>query len=241
MLKSNSDHIPDKYLYRRLFAQNELNVIRNNWLEYSDAPNSLYHYLTNQAYDLLNQRENKISELKTVADWQERQKMIRETLLDIVGPFPEKTSLNPRITRTIDKGSYKVQHIIFESMPLFYVTSSLYIPAGINRRTRAPAVIYCSGHSEDGYRSAVYQHVILNLVNKGFVVFAFDPVGQGERLEYYDPKTGKSSDRRTHKRTLLPGSPGFYYRQFTGQVYDLGRDKSCRLSVDPQRRWILKE
>ncbi|MBN1183854.1 MAG: acetylxylan esterase [Bacteroidales bacterium] len=26
---------------------------------------------------------------------------------------------------------------------------------------------------------------------KGFIVFAFDPVAQGERLEYYDPETGK--------------------------------------------------
>ncbi len=191
------------------YSQKELDVIRNNWLEYSDAPNSLYHYLTSQVYDLLAQRENKISELKTVADWQQRQKMIRETLLDIVGPFPEKTPLNARIIRTIDKGSYRVEHIIFESMPGFNVTSSLYIPGGLKRRTRAPAVIYCSGHSEDGYRSAVYQHVILNLVKKGFIVFAFDPVGQGERLEYFDPKTGKSAVGGPTREHSYPGAQAF--------------------------------
>jgi len=222
------------------YSQSELDVIRNSWMGYSDAPNSLYHYLTNQAYDLLNQRENKISELKTVADWQERQKMIRETLLDIVGPFPEKTSLNPRITRTIDKGSYKVQHIIFESMPLFYVTSSLYIPAGINRRNRAPAIIYCSGHSEDGYRSAVYQHVILNLVNKGFVVFAFDPVGQGERLEYYDPKTGKSVIGGPTREHSYPGAQAFITgsSQARYMIWDGIRALDyllTRKEVDPER------
>ena len=45
-----------------LFAQNsrnELNVITNNWLLYSDAPNSLYNYITDQAYDLLEKRTNK--------------------------------------------------------------------------------------------------------------------------------------------------------------------------------------
>ena len=52
-------------------------------------------------------------------------------------------------------------------------------------------MIYCSGHTNDGYHGS-YQHMILNLVRKGFIVFAFDPVGQGERLEYYDPKTGKN-------------------------------------------------
>jgi hypothetical protein len=33
-----------------LLAQNELNVIKDNWLEYSDAPNSLYHYLSDEAF-----------------------------------------------------------------------------------------------------------------------------------------------------------------------------------------------
>src|SRR5690606_4363225 len=40
-----------------------------------------------------------------------------------------------------------------------------------------------------------------NLVKKGFLVFAFDPVGQGERLEYYDPKTGKSAALLTEEHS----------------------------------------
>ena len=173
-------------------AQDDFDVIKNKWLEYSDAPNSLYHYLTGQCYDLLDKRDKIISEINNLTAWQERQKFIRETFMDIVGPFPEKTPLNAKIVRTIDKGSFKVEHIIFESVPGFYVTSSLYIPGGLKRRSRTPAIIYCSGHSAEGYRSTVYQHVILNLVTKGFIVFAFDPVGQGERLEYFDPETGRS-------------------------------------------------
>jgi hypothetical protein len=90
----------------------------------------------------------------------------KETLADIVGPFPDKTPLNARIVRTIDKGSFRLEHIIYESQPGFYVTSSLYIPGGLKRRSKAPAVIYCCGHSAEGYRSAVYQHVILNLLQK---------------------------------------------------------------------------
>ncbi|HAQ19218.1 MAG TPA: hypothetical protein DCR40_08305 [Prolixibacteraceae bacterium] len=27
-------------------AQDELNVVTDNWIKYSDAPNSLYHHLT---------------------------------------------------------------------------------------------------------------------------------------------------------------------------------------------------
>jgi hypothetical protein len=82
---------------RNADAQNELDVIRNNWLEYSDAANSLYHHLTSQAFSLLKERENRISVFNTLIDWQKRQNYIRETLADIVGPFPEKTPLNVRI------------------------------------------------------------------------------------------------------------------------------------------------
>ena len=190
-------------------AQNELDVIRNNWIQYSDAPNSLYHYLTGQAYDLLAQRAGKTAGFSSLSNWQQRQKWLRETLLDIVGPFPEKTSLNAKIIRTIEKDGYKIEHIIYESQPGFYVTSSMFLPAGLKKGSKAPAVIYCSGHSAEGYRSAVYLHIIVNLVKKGFIVFAFDPVGQGERLEYFDPETGKSTIGGIANEHSYPGAQAF--------------------------------
>src|SRR5690606_27380288 len=78
------------------------------------------------------------------------------------------------------------------SQPGFYVTSSLFIPSSLDNGRKIPAIIYCSGHTSDAYRNKAYQQVILNLVKKGFIVFAFDPIGQGERLEYIDPKTGNN-------------------------------------------------
>ncbi len=190
------------------FAQNDLKVIENNWLEFTDAPNALYHHLTGQAFELLEERAARISGISSLSGWQERQKEISETLADIVGPFPEKTPLNARIVRTIYKKSYRVEHIIFESQPGFYVTSSLFIPTD-NKRSVRPAVIYCSGHSADGYRSQVYQHVILNLVSKGFIVFAFDPVGQGERLEYDSNKTGITFIDGPTRQHSYPGAQAF--------------------------------
>jgi dienelactone hydrolase len=189
--------------------QNELNVIKNNWLKYSDAPNSLYHHLTGEAYGLLKKRAENVASINSLAEWQQYQQKMRQTLLDIIVPFPAKTPLNAKSVRKIDKGSYIVEHIIFESQPGFYVTSSLFIPAGLKKRSKAPAVIYCSGHSADGYRSDVYQHILINLVKKGFVVFAFDPVGQGERLEYFDPNTGKSTAGGPTREHSYPGAQAF--------------------------------
>ncbi len=173
-----------------VLAQADLAVIsgsqsNNRWLKYTDAENALYHHLAQQAYQLLEQRAEKVAQLNTRRDWQRRQEYVRETLAEIVGPFPEKTPLNARVVGTVEKDEYRIEHVIYESQPGFYVTSSLFLPR--NLEGKAPAVIYCSGHTIDGYRSTAYQHILLNLVQKGFVVFAFDPVGQGERLQYYDP------------------------------------------------------
>lgn len=190
-------------------AQNELNVITSKWLDHTDAQNSLYHYLADQAYLLLKQREEKIAAIQSLPDWKMRQNYIKITLDNLVGPFPEKTPLNPKIVRTIDKGSFRVEHIIFESQPGFFVTSSLYLPAGLKKNSKYPVIIYCSGHTAEGYRSSIYQHVILNLVSKGFIVFAFDPVGQGERLEYFDPKTGKSTVGGSTSEHSYPGAQAF--------------------------------
>lgn len=225
---------------QRIIAQNELNVVRNNWLKYSDAPNSLYHYLTAQAYGYLKLRADAVYGLNSLSGWQQRQKWIKETLLDIVGPFPAKTPLNAKILKTIEKDGYRIEHIVYESQPGFYVTSSMFIPGGLKKKSKAPVVIYCSGHSEEGYRSTVYLHVIINLVKKGFIVFAFDPVGQGERLEYFDPKTGKSVVGGPTTEHSYPGAQAFIIGSSQAQymIWDGIRAVDyllTRKEVDPAR------
>ncbi len=116
--------------------QNDLDVIRNYWLLYTDAPNSLYHYLTGEAFKMLDTRAKGIKQLQTVSEWQKRQSSVKQTLWDIIGPFTEKTSLNAKITGTVKKNGYKIENIIYESLPGFYVTASLFIPDNV--KTPAP-------------------------------------------------------------------------------------------------------
>jgi len=192
---------PAKYVYLSLlfilvinsgitFAQNEdLSVLRN-WYEYTDRENLLYHTMTNQAIRLLQLRKEGIAELSTEAEWKSYQQKIKKKLMEIVGPFPEKTALKPQIKGVLHKDGYRLEKLIYESQPKFFVTAGLFIPENLTKKT--PAIIYCSGHSEDAFRSMAYQRVILNLVKKGFIVFAFDPVSQGERGQYFDPDFGVS-------------------------------------------------
>ena len=188
-------------------AQNELDVIRNYWLEYSDAPNSLYHHLTGEAFKLLEKRSEKISQLRTKEDCEQRQETVRQTLWDILGPFPEKTPLNSKITGRIMKNGYRVENVIYESLPGFYVTASLFIPDKLKKP--APAILFCSGHSTGVYRLQSYQLPLLNLVKKGFIVLAIDPIGQGERLQYFDREKGESVIGSSTKEHSYPSSQVF--------------------------------
>ncbi len=221
-----------------LSAQSINTEVISKWPKYSDAPNSLYHYLSSQSYEFLENRNKEVSKLQTKEDWIKRQKDVKETLMEIIGPFPEKTPLNAKITGKIERENYRIEKLIYESQPGFYVSAALFIPKKLKGKT--PAVIYCSGHTNNGFRSPVYQKVIINLVKKGFIVLAYDPVGQGERLEYYDPVLKESSvggptleHSYAGAQCFLIGSSEARYMIWDGiraVDYLLSRDE-----VDPQR------
>lgn len=187
------------------FAQSDFRAI-DGWINFKSTPDALYGHFLEEANDLLSQRNDYVRKINTQEGWKQQQSKVQKKLMEIVGPFPEKTPLNPQVTKIIDKGWFRVEHIIFESQPGLYVTSSLFIPKNLNKKEKAPVVLYASGHSNVGYRGG-YIRNILNLVKKGFVVFAWDPIGQGERKQYADPETGKmffADPTREHLYTALP-------------------------------------
>jgi len=172
-------------------AQKEDLSVLGGWIEWSDASNALHHTLNGEAFRLLEKRRAAIQNLKTPDRWRARISEMRGVLMKVVGPFPEKTPLNAKTMSSTDKPGYRIEKIVFESMPGFYVTGCLFSPA--QRVSQTPAILYLSGHTDEAFRSPRYQHVILNLVKKGFIVFAMDPAGQGERLQYYDPVLKRSA------------------------------------------------
>lgn len=172
-------------------AQSQADVsLFDYWKFYTDSKNCMYKSSCELAFKQLQDRKADIARLNTKNDYLARQVEVKEKLLRLLGPFPEKTPLNPRVTGVIHREDYRVEKVLFESLPGYYVTAALFLPEGT--KGKSPAIIYASGHTASGFRSAVYQHVIINLVKKGFVVLAFDPIGQGERLQYYNEQEGKS-------------------------------------------------
>jgi cephalosporin-C deacetylase-like acetyl esterase len=166
-----------------LYAQSSLEVT-------AGLDGMVDRYLTAIAKSQWEARAAQVAALHTPAEVQARQESIRRKLVEEIGGFPEKTALHPRITGTLDRGGYKVEKLIYESQPHYYVTANVYVPTAA--RPPFPAVLGTAGHSLDGKAAELYQSVWVSLARRGVLVLAYDPPGQGERLEYLDRATGKS-------------------------------------------------
>src|SRR5436190_13189492 len=120
--------------------------------------------------------------LKGRADAEAYVAQVREKIQRCFEPFPEKTPLNPRVTGVVERDAYRIEKLIFESRPRFFVTANLYVPSG--KKFPVPGVVGSCGHSENGKAAEAYQSFAQGLARLGYVVLIFDPIGQGERLQY---------------------------------------------------------
>src|SRR4051794_13874863 len=92
---------------------------------FRDVHGTLPAYLKEQAAALLDGRQRAIARTATTADLQARGEYWRERMWSYLGGRPERTPLNARVVGTLDRGDYRVEKIIFESRPGFYVTANL--------------------------------------------------------------------------------------------------------------------
>lgn len=129
--------------------------------------------------------------VRSEVDLQALKRRTRERLLAAIGGLPaERTPLNARIVGTVRAGGYRIEKVIFESVPGLHVPALLYVPDGPARPR--PAVLLACGHSPLGKAFRNYQEIAARLVRRGYVVLCWDPVGQGERSQFWDHLRGRS-------------------------------------------------
>jgi Acetyl xylan esterase (AXE1) len=116
------------------------------------------------------------------------QRELRKRLLDMIGGLPtEKTPLSARVTGRIQMQGFRIEKLIFESLPGIYVSALVYAPDAAGKH---PAVLVPSGHSTNG--KVYYQALCQRLVQRGYVVISWDAFGQGERSQFWDQENHKS-------------------------------------------------
>lgn len=152
---------------------------------------SPYPWLEGIAQQQLARRREEVAKLKTPEEIRRRARQVRANLARWIGGLPsERTPLNTRQTGVIEHADYRVEKLIFESQPGFFVTANLYVPK--RGAGPFPAVVQPTGHSLTAKARELYQSLSIGLVKYGFVVLTYDPLGQGERRIFFDADLGDS-------------------------------------------------
>jgi len=136
-------------------------------------------------------RQERFARVKTEADLRGLQDELRQKVLRMIGGLPDaKTPLNARVTGTIPMDGYRIDKLVFESLPGIHVTALVYVPEGALEKR--PAVLLACGHSPIGKAHPGYQEIAVRLARRGYVVLCWDPVGQGERSQFWDRTRARS-------------------------------------------------
>jgi cephalosporin-C deacetylase-like acetyl esterase len=163
----------------------KIQELENYRLRIYDVKDQLKRFIYDRSKEAFSLGDKARDAIQSREELEIRQALIREKFIESIGGLPSSdTPLNAVVTGTVPCSGFKIEKIIFESRPNVFVTANLYIPEGIS--SPRGAVLFLCGHHEQAKHHPEYQTVCQYLVNAGLVVLAMDPVGQGERLSYYE-------------------------------------------------------
>ncbi len=118
----------------------------------------------------------------------------------LLGELPAKTSLNANVVGVIKQKGYRVERIVYESIPGHHVSSNLYIPEG---KGPFPSVLLFCGHEQESKATESYQKTAILFALHGFVVLVIDPISQGERHQLTDKDAKPVTRGGTTEHTLV--------------------------------------
>jgi cephalosporin-C deacetylase-like acetyl esterase len=169
--------------------------------EYENIRRMLPDYMQRRGEALVQERKRALV-IRTKEDLDRRRQFVREQILKAIGGLPERTPLNARTVATLERDGYRIEKLIFESQPKFYVTANLYLPAA--GQPPFPAVLYPLGHELGSKAHEAWQQMLATLARRGYVALTWDTIGQGERIQLYSPDLHDSYLRgSTTEHTIL--------------------------------------
>jgi hypothetical protein len=112
-------------------------------------------------------------------EWKSRRTEIRKKLAEAWGGFPaEDAPLNPRLLGTLPRDGYRIEKLIFQTLPDVWMTANAYVPDGPGKHA---AVLCVHGHWKGAKQDPHVQARCIGLARLGFFVLTVDAFGAGER------------------------------------------------------------
>lgn len=119
--------------------------------------------------------------VRTREQWEQRRDAARRELLYMLGldPLPKRMPLEARVVGTLERPKYRIEKVVFQSLPRLYVTGNLYVPN--DAPGPMPAVLYVCGHSPHPRGAKTeYQDRAVWFASHGYVCLVIDTLEFGE-------------------------------------------------------------
>src|ERR1051326_1530250 len=201
-------------------------------------PDMLLNLLARRINEKTEGWDRQRSRITTSAQVEAWNQAVREKMIRMIHGLPDRNPLEPATAGSFARDGYRVENVMFQSRPNFWVTGNLYIPA--IGPGPFPGIISPCGHYDDARMNPEYQCAYIDLALAGFVVLAYDPVGQGDCRQYWNP-TAKATEvggptpehSMAGQLLLLMGEDLTHYRVWDGmRAIDY---LLTRAEVDPKR------
>ena len=121
-----------------------------------------------------------------VAGWRDRLPERKRRFMEMMGlealpPADQRTPPAVTVTGVVERPSYRIEKLTYESLPKLYVTANLYVPTAApapETGGRFPAVLYVCGHADT--QKVHYQSQPRRFAELGFVCLVVETVQLGE-------------------------------------------------------------
>lgn len=122
-----------------------------------------------------------LNDIQTLDAWKKERPRLRRELLEMLSldPLPARTPLKPQITGRLERDAYRIEKLVFQSMPGLYVTGNFYIPRASAKAL--PTILYLCGHSPHPLGAKVdYQNRAQWFASHGYGCLVLDTLEFGE-------------------------------------------------------------
>ena len=165
------------------------------------TPTAFHSFLMRDVHQQFKNRRQELIQAQTSPETMIKYcKEVRERYLNILGDFPEKTSLNATVTGILYTDGFRMEKLVFQSMPGRYVTANLYLP---EKGEKFPVTVSLCGHGLYGKKPGATPAL---LARNGIATLVVDPIGQGERWQFMNDKGEYLTRGATTEHTLLNAS-----------------------------------
>jgi len=122
---------------------------------YRNYSRCLPDYLRELAQKAYLTRNRELARLTNPAAIVARQEWVRQTLWTLIGGMPERTPLKARSFGSIERDGFRIEKVLYESVPDFSIPANLYIPS--TGKPPYPGILFQMGHTNNGKAADSYQ------------------------------------------------------------------------------------